>query len=190
MEEGRNQSIKKMKYRIITLIIVFVLLPLSTWAQTQKVTHKVSKRPTTSGVSLTPQERKIVGKHLYGANFHFDEETGEGLGTLTITKQKDGRLRCKGTHRTREWFWTNKPGDYGYVNLDGYVEIINADKIVFDGTINYNIPGYNTGDQTCKGRFLFETLYEGGAYWRDSRGDGYSEDYKGSSLDIFKKVMR
>ncbi len=37
------------------------MLPLSVWAQTQKVTHKANKRPATSWGSLTPLERKIVG---------------------------------------------------------------------------------------------------------------------------------
>ena len=180
-----------MKQRIIFYFFFFIVsfFSLSGWGQTKVITHKPSRKLVTSGVSLTPLESKIVGKHLYGANFHYDESTGEGLGTLTITKQKDGRLRCKGTHRTRAWFWTKKPGDYGYVNLDGYIEIINENRIVFVGTINYNIPDYDTGDLSCTGRYLFEAI-EGRVYWRQYDEDGFSNDFKGSYLDIFKKVMR
>ncbi len=193
----------KMKQFCIGIFLLGMALLMPTQLLAQKAGGQI-KRPTSTNtkpaapakptVALTPLEKKVVGKHLFGEWWLVMDESGRGYSTLTITKQADGRLRCKGTQRS------TKQNKKDYVVMDGYIEIINENKLVFDGTIKCNFDedkgsygGEKKGDEIFTGRFFFH-CHSGRTYWRQYDEDEETKKqyshYGGCYLDIFKKIMR
>ena len=106
-------------------------------------------------LSLTTLEKKIVGLHMLSLQWIEEPIYGQ----CKISKEPDGRLRCVGEHIS-----TNHPGDY--MKLNGYIEIVDADHLIFEGDIAIKVYHLNGGKEYVRtGRYDFITK-PGRKYWR------------------------
>lgn len=127
------------------------------WPQSSGwVASRYLRKPNdASNIRLTALESKIVGLHMLSLQWIEKPIYGE----CKITKESDGRLHCVGEHIS-----TNHPGDY--MKLDGYIEIVDADHLIFDGDIAIKVYHLNNGEEYVRtGRYDFITK-PGRKYWR------------------------
>ena len=128
----------------------------------KKTTRKKAQTENTAG--LTALERKVVGKHLLTLQWI----SWKNYGSVTIKKEADGTLSCKGEQlavncRDSEQECKDN-GDY--VKLDGTIEIVDKDHLVFTGQIREKIFHINKGQEVLRdGTFNFVTK-ENRHYWR------------------------
>lgn len=115
-----------------------------------------SKKEVGSEVEQNPilLEQKVVGRHpLMLHRFNMDY-----FGTCEITKTSDGKYRCIGSQKS------NKNSDY--LKLDGYISIINDNRLRFTGMIKTMIHDQNDGNEdVIEGTFDFVAT-NGEQYWR------------------------
>ena len=153
-----------MKRLIFGLLLAKMLFasPGNIDAKKKKTTRK--KAQTENTVGLTTLERKVVGKHLLTLQWI----SWEYYGSVTIKKEADGTLSCKG-----EQLAVNcKDAEEGckangdYVKLDGTIEILDKEHLIFTGQIRQKIYHINNGQEVLRdGTFNFVT--KGNRhYWR------------------------
>lgn len=122
--------------------------------------------------NLTPLEQKVVGKHLMELFWIGGDEK---FGYVNITKEADGRLKCKGSQ------YSDDRADY--VIMNGFVEIENANHLVFKGKISIRVHDINNGQEYVRdGAYDFKA-YNGRKYWRLQQMETPSGET--DNLDIF-----
>ena len=115
-----------------------------------------SKKEVGSEVEQDPilLEQKVVGRHP----LMLDRFIMDYFGTCEITKTSDGKYRCIGSQKS------NKNSDY--LKLDGYISIINDNRLRFTGMIKTMIHDQNDGNEdVIEGTFDFVAT-NGEQYWR------------------------
>ena len=131
-----------MKKFLIVLLAAVLLVPVAANAQKRKsqtgktktsqtVKRTKKTKPTSTTASLTPLERKVVGKHMLSLQWI----SWKYFGTATITKEADGTLRCTGEQLSRGD--DSHIGDY--LKLDGTVRIVSEKELEFTGSIRTKI---------------------------------------------------
>lgn len=158
-----------MKKFLIVLLAAVLLAPAAANAQKRKSQTSKTKtsqtvkrtkktKPTSATASLTPLERKVVGKHMLSLQWI----SWKYFGTATITKEADGTLRCTGEQLSRGD--DSHLGDY--LKLDGTVRIVSEKELEFTGSIRTKIWHIAGGEEVERaGTFTFLST-EGRKYWR------------------------
>ena len=122
----------------------------SGWVSAQYLKPAKKKSAPLSGL-----ERQIVGRHMLSLQWI----SWEDFGVCNITKEKDGRLRCVGEQLSKE-----HPGDF--LKIDGYVDIVDAKHLVFNGDITIKVYHLNEGKPyTRSGKYDFLST-QNRKYWR------------------------
>jgi len=124
-----------------------------------------------SNQSLTPLEKKVVGKHLLSLQWI----SWDYFGTCEISKIENGRYRCVGSQLSKE--------NSDYLKLDGYISIVNENHLKFTGVIKTKVYHLNNGNEYVReGTFDFKAT-DGRKYWREQEmaGPDGCTDY----IDIF-----
>lgn len=117
------------------------------------VSAQYLRKPTKG--SLSALEKKVVGRHMLSLQWI----SWDYFGVCTITKEADGRLRCVGEQLSKE-----TPGDY--LKLDGYIEIVDAKHLIFEGDISIKVYHLNEGNEYVRtGRYDFVST-QNRKYWR------------------------
>ncbi len=106
------------------------------------------------GASKNAVEQKVLGKHKLSLQWI----SWENFGTVTITKEKNGRLRCVGEQRSVE--------NSDYLTIDGYITIVNEKHLKFEGNITLSVSHIQYGKPCVReGTFDFKST-QGRRYWR------------------------
>lgn len=151
-----------MKKLIIIAFAIMFTMPSMVSAQNRfakktKTTQNY-KRKNLTNASLTPLERKVIGKHMLSLQWI----SWDYFGTANITKGSDGTLYCKGEQLSRGD--DSHIGDY--LKIDGTIRIISEKELEFTGTIRTKIYHINNGDEVVReGTFTFLAT-QGRKYWR------------------------
>ena len=121
------------------------------WVSAQYLRRKGAPSPG----AASALERKVIGRHMLSLQWI----SWDYFGTCNITKEADGRLRCVGEQLSKE-----HPGDY--LKLDGYVSIVDAKHLIFDGDISIRVYHLNDGEPyTRSGQYDFVST-NNRKYWR------------------------
>lgn len=153
-----------MKRFILGLIFITMTVAFSCNIQAKKkVTRK--KATTENLAGLSTLERKIVGKHMLSLQWI----SWESFGSVEIKKEADGTLSCRGEQRARNCPKGTEQGNIDnddYLILDGTIEIVDADHLVFTGEIREKVYHINNGQEVLRsGTYNFVTK-ENRHYWR------------------------
>ena len=144
-----------MKRIIFTLLIALLVaaVPTTIEAKKKKTTRKSVQEQKYDNLSAL--ERKVVGKHMLSLQWI----SWKYFGSVTIKKEANGTLSCKGEQLAvnckdaDDECKTN--GDY--VKLDGVIDIVDANHLVFVGEIREKIYHMNNGQEVLReGTFHFE----------------------------------
>ena len=144
-----------MKKIIFTMLIALFVaaVPATMDAKTKKKT--TIKHRTEQDARNFSLERKVVGKHMLSLQWI----SWKYFGTVTIKKEADGTLSCKGEQLARKC----KDAEQGnidnddYVKLDGKIEIVDKNHLNFTGEIRTKIYHINNGQEVLReGTFNFE----------------------------------
>lgn len=112
-------------------------------------------KPAGSVTSFSALEKKVVGRHMLSLQWI----SWTDFGVCTITKEADGRLRCVGEQLSKEY-----PGDY--LKLDGYIQIVDAKHLIFEGDIAIKVYHLNEGKEYIRtGQYDFVST-QNRKYWR------------------------
>ncbi len=146
-----------------TLIALLVASVPFTMEAKKKTTRKKAKTEKMAG--LTALERKVVGKHLLTLQWI----SWESYGSVEIKKEADGTLSCRGEQLARKCTRGIEQGNIDnddYVKLDGTIEIVDADHLVFTGDIREKVYHINNGNEVLRsGTYNFVTK-DNRKYWR------------------------
>ena len=146
---------------LIALLVAAV--PTSMEAKKKKTTRKNAKTENTTGFNAL--ERKVVGKHLLTLQWI----SWESYGSVEIKKEADGTLSCHGEQLARKCPKGTEQGNIDnddYVKLDGTIEIVDKDHLIFTGEIRTKVYHINHGQEVLReGTFNFVTK-ENRHYWR------------------------
>ncbi len=153
-----------MKRIILALIAIALVASVPfTMEAKKKTTRKKAKTENLSG--LTALERKVVGKHMLSLQWI----SWESFGSVEIKKEADGTFSCRGEQLARKCTKDVEQGNIDnddYVKLDGTIEIVDADHLVFTGEIRTKVYHINNGQEVLRsGTFNFVTK-EKRKYWR------------------------
>lgn len=153
-----------MKRIILALIAIALIASVPfTMEAKKKTTRKKAKTENLSG--LTALERKVVGKHMLSLQWI----SWESFGSVEIKKEADGTFSCRGEQLARKCTKDVEQGNIDnddYVKLDGTIEIVDADHLVFTGEIRTKVYHINNGQEVLRsGKFNFVTK-EKRKYWR------------------------
>lgn len=146
----------------LTLVAIVATMPFAISAK-KKATRKKAKTEKVAG--LTALERKVVGKHMLSMQWI----SWESFGSVEIKKEADGTYSCRGAQMARNCPRGTEQGNIDnddYVKLDGTIEIVDADHLVFNGEIRTKVYHINNGNEVLRsGTFNFVTK-ENRKYWR------------------------
>jgi len=152
-----------MKRLIFGMLLAAILFAVpGTIDAKKKTTRKKAKTVKVDG--LTALERKVVGKHMLSLQWI----SWKYFGSVTIKKEADGTLSCKGEQLAINCKDAEpeckENGDY--IRLDGTIEIVDKDHLVFNGEIGEKVYHINGGEEVLRsGTFNFVTK-ENRHYWR------------------------
>lgn len=133
---------------------------------------KASFPPTLKKVPASI-EKKLLGKHKFSLQWI----SWDYFGSVNISKLAESTYRCVGKQLSKE--------NDDYIYIDGKLEVINAQELLFNGSIRTKIHHINGGKEYEKnGTHLFKAT-KGRKYWRmqDMEDPDGSTDY----VDIFFK---
>ena len=153
-----------MKRLVLGLMLATLLaaVPCNMQAK-KKVTRKKANTENLAG--LTALERKVVGKHMLTLQWI----SWKDYGSVTIKKEADGTLSCRGEQLARKCPRGAEQGNIDnddYVKLDGTIEIIDEKHLVFTGEIREKVYHINNGQEVLReGSFDFEAK-DNRKYWR------------------------
>lgn len=152
--------------RLIFMAIAAALLlatPSTIYAKQRKKT--TAKHRTEKDVRQSSVERRVLGKHLLTLQWI----SWESYGSVTIKKEADGTLSCRGEQLARKCPKGTEQGNIDnddYVKLDGTIEIVDKDHLIFNGEIRTKVYHINNGQEVLRqGTFNFVTK-ENRHYWR------------------------
>lgn len=154
-----------MKKVIFTMVIALLVaaVPATIEAKKKKITRKTVQQEKYDYLSAL--ERKVVGKHLLTMQWI----SWESYGSVEIKKQADGSLSCRGEQLARKCPKGTEQGNIDnddYVKLDGVIDIVDKDHLIFTGEIRTKVYHINNGQEVLrKGTFNFVTK-ENRHYWR------------------------
>ncbi|MBR5030548.1 MAG: hypothetical protein IKT03_05005 [Muribaculaceae bacterium] len=136
------------------LLIAVVAMPGTIEAKKKKTTHKTLQEQKYDHLSAL--ERKIVGKHMLSLQWI----SWESFGEVTIKKEADGSISCRGEQLARKCRRGIEQGNIDnddYVKLNGVIDIIDAKHFLFIGEIREKVYHLNNGEEVVrKGTFNFE----------------------------------
>ena len=136
-------------------------------AQTKK-----SKLSLPKNTVVSQTERKVLGKHMLALQWI----SWENFGICTITKDKNGQLRCKGEQRSKE--------NDDFLKMEGKIIIVNANHLKFKGTISILVSSLNDGKiYKRSGTFNFRARGQR-KYWRLQEMERSNAEYV-DYVDIF-----
>lgn len=174
-----------MKKVIFTMVIALLVaaVPATIEAKKKKTTRKTVQQEKYDYLSAL--ERKVVGKHLLTMQWI----SWESYGSVDIKKEADGTLSCRGEQLARKCTKGVEQGNIDnddYVKLDGTIEIVDKDHLVFTGEIRTKVYHINNGQEVLRsGTYNFVTK-ENRKYWRMQELDNPADncaDY----VDIYFK---
>ena len=153
-----------MKRLIFGVILATLLMAITGNIDAKKkATRKKAKTESTTGLSAV--ERRVLGKHLLTLQWI----SWESYGSVTIKKEADGTLSCRGEQLARNCPKGTEQGNIDnddYVKLDGTIEIVDKDHLIFNGEIRTKVYHINNGQEVLRqGTFNFVTK-ENRHYWR------------------------
>ena len=154
-----------MKRLIFGLLLAAMLfaIPGTIDAKKKKTTRKTAQEQKYDYLSAL--ERKIVGKHLLTLQWI----SWESYGSVTIKKEADGTLSCRGEQLARKCPKGTEQGNIDnddYVKIDGVIDIVDKDHLIFIGQIRTKVYHINNGQEVLRdGTFNFVTK-ENRHYWR------------------------
>ena len=140
------------------LLVLFLMVSIAFGAEAQTKRRTPARRTTTTQHAQTP-EQKVLGKHMLSLQWI----SWDYFGTCNITKDDKGVLHCKGEQLSRE--------NDDYLKINGTIEIVDANHLLFTGTIAMKI-NYINGGKEClrEGTFDFKAT-NGRKYWRMQQMD-------------------
>lgn len=153
-----------MKRLIFGLLLAAMLfaIPGTIDAKKKKTTRKTVQEQKYDYLSAL--ERKVVGKHMLSIQWI----SWKYFGSVTIKKEADGTLSCKGEQLARNC----KDAEQGnidngdYVKLDGIIDIADEKNLVFTGVIRTKVYHINNGQEVVReGTFNFEAK-DNRKFWR------------------------
>ncbi len=151
-----------MKRIIFGLFIAIMLLATTCTIDAKR--RPARKRAQTENTGSNALERKVIGRHMLSLQWI----SWKYFGSVTIKKEADGTFSCKGEQLAvnckdaEDGCKTN--GDY--VKLDGTIEIVDENHLVFTGDIRTKIYHINNGQEVLRhGSFNFEVTGNR-KYWR------------------------
>lgn len=153
-----------MRKIIFTMLIALLVaaVPATIDAKTRKKTP--SRHRNEQDARRLSGERRVIGKHMLSLQWI----SWEYYGSVTIKKEADGTLTCKGEQLARKC----KDAEEGckanddYVKLDGTIEIVDRNHLTFTGEIRTKIYHINNGQEVLReGTFHFEATGNR-KYWR------------------------
>lgn len=154
-----------MKKLIFTILITLLVTAVPTTIEAKK--KKTSRKAVQEAKyeTLSALERKIVGKHMLTLQWI----SWESYGTVVIKKEADGTLSCRGEQRARNCRKGVEQGNIDnddYVMLNGTIDIIDANHLIFNGEIREKVYHINNGEEVLRsGTYNFVTK-EKRKYWR------------------------
>ncbi|MBR4924192.1 MAG: hypothetical protein IKZ61_00390 [Prevotella sp.] len=138
-----------MKKYLILLLLSCIALGAS--AQTKK---KVTRQKAKVTQKARTPEQMVIGRHMLSLQWI----SWDYFGSCNITKEADGKLRCKGEQLSRE--------NDDYLRIDGEITIVDAKHLIFNGTIASKIYHINGGKECLReGTFDFEAT-QNRKFWR------------------------
>ncbi|MBR5638850.1 MAG: hypothetical protein IKW83_03700 [Muribaculaceae bacterium] len=144
-----------MRKIIFTMLIALLVasVPSTIDAKTKKKT--TMKHRTEQDARRVSAERKVVGKHMLSLQWI----SWNYFGSVEIKKEADGTYTCKGEQLAVKC----KDAEEGckangdYVKLDGKIEIVDRNHLIFIGQIRTKIYHINNGQELLReGTFNFE----------------------------------
>lgn len=158
--------------KLFTLLLCMTLaLPTMAQKSQRYGNRQRTQQRTTQSQALTPAERRVLGRHMISLQWI----SWDYFGSVNITKEADGRLHCVGGQESRE--------NDDYLRIDGYITIVDADHLIFNGQIRTKVSYLFNGDECLRdGQYDFVTK-EGRKYWRMQQTENCesSTDY----IDIY-----
>ena len=145
----------------ILLVALIATLPFSIEAK-KKNTRKTAQ--TEKYAALSALERKYVGKHMLSLQWL----SWKYFGTVTITKEANGVLTCKGEQLARNCKDADEKSiiNDDYLKLDGVIDIVDANHFLFVGEIREKIFHINNGEEVLRqGTYDFKST-KNRKYWR------------------------
>ena len=107
-----------MKKYLVLLLLSCIALGAS--AQTKK---KVTRQKAKVTQKVRTPEQMVIGRHMLSLQWI----SCDYFGSCNITKDANGKLRCKGEQLSRE--------NDDYLRIDGEITIVDAKHLIFNGTI-------------------------------------------------------
>jgi hypothetical protein len=135
------------------LLVLILMLSIAFGVEAQTKRRTPVRRATTTQRAQTP-EQKVLGKHMLSLQWI----SWDYFGSCNITKDDKGVLRCKGEQLSRE--------NDDYLKINGTINIVDANHLLFTGTIAMKIYHINGGKECLReGTFDFKAT-NGRKYWR------------------------
>lgn len=111
------------------------MLVMASGFQVEAAAKKTKKKAKAKVESV---EQKVLGKHMCSLQWI----SWDYFGSVNITKQADGTLRCVGGQQSRE--------NDDYLKIDGSITIESADCLIFNGVIETKIYHINGGEPVIR----------------------------------------
>ena len=117
------------------------------WCPQQATLKKRTEKELNKTISN--EAKAIIGSHSFGLQWI------DGVGKAKITEH-EGRLKIQGKYQKSE----------DYIEIDGYLEYVNAKELIFDGIIKSKVSYINSGEECIKdGTYTFKST-KNRKYWR------------------------
>ena len=138
-------------------------LPSTIEAKTKKKTTR--KHRTEQDARRLSADSRVVGKHMLTLQWI----SWESYGSVEIKKETDGTYSCHGEQLARNCPKGTEQGNIDnddYVKLNGTIEIVDRNHLIFTGEIRTKVYHINNGQEVLReGTFNFVTK-ENRHYWR------------------------
>ena len=124
------------------LFLIVAMLVVASGGSVEAASKRVKKKAKRKVETV---EQRVLGKHMCSLQWI----SWDYFGTVNITKQPDGTLRCVGGQKSRECD--------DYLKIDGTITIESADCLIFNGVIETKVSYLANGQvvvRTGEQRFL------------------------------------
>lgn len=152
-----------MKRFLLSLLILLTVASVPSTIEAKKKTTRKSAK-TEQYAHLNALERKVIGKHMLSLQWI----SWKYFGYVDITKEASGIITCRGEQLARNCKDSDDDcktnGDY--IKLDGVIDIVDANHLIFTGEIREKIYHMNDGQEVLrKGTYNFVATGNR-KYWR------------------------